>query len=402
MPNAGLDQIYDISYKASQSVSGFNEGNKSLVGIVQNMPPFTSSAIPANSIAYVIPYNNGNLSGETANNGSAQYPKMTNVSLGTMNTFSSSMYNNYTFNSGVVFSVPTMVFKYVPLGWADTKASNFREATQKIVDTTNFASVNASSLAEQSGSFGLPWKAGTTNITGQSFAGTLSAVGTAASHFACSSSLENGDPIPPGSGSYMVPGENGGEDTAFFGFWVKPFEEAPETAATMWCNNNADGGSQNWNPYAGIQVRLEPGGSITISKGDGTGTASTDRVTFNTRWTLVFGSWNFICIRMRVAGGQNNIATTEHYAWGYIPNGRNNAYAWSDGLIYVSGTGGNLKYMQNKEFVVNPGDNGDYFNGEIGHFYIFAEGSAAKQVTNSQRFQMAYSTDSGSYQLYTS
>lgn len=397
MANNSLDDIYDVAYKASASVSGFNAGNKSLTSLCQNMPPFSSSAIPSAAVAnLLIKYNNGNMSGQVPPNGSNTNNVNTNISLGTLSSFSGSFANNYTF--GATYNFPTMFFKYVPEGSSDTKINLYREATQKVVDTTNFQSVNSSANPEQSGSFGLPWKKGTGSFPTPDFAGAITCGGVIGNYWHISSSCENGDPIPPGSGSYMIPNGADGEDTVFIAFWIKP-AEGQEVTKTVWCSNNQAGGGYDWDPYAGIQFQLTSTGNLIISKGDCTGTTSRDRITFTTSWQLSFGVWNLVCIRVTSQG--NNVATGTNYAWGYIPD-RAGDYGWNGaGLSYLNGTGGNICFRGDRELVVNPGDGEEYFTGQIGHWYFFAE-KGNTQVTDSQRFQLQYSTNSGSYELYTS
>tara|TARA_B110000444_G_scaffold261229_1_gene311953 strand:- start:2430 stop:3623 length:1194 start_codon:yes stop_codon:yes gene_type:complete len=397
MANNSLDDIYDVAYKASASVSGFNAGNKSLTSLCQNMPPFSSSAIPSAAIAnLLIKYNNGNMSGQDAPGAAVTSVNNTNISLGTLSSFSGSFANNYTF--GATYNFPTMFFKYVPEGSSDDKIDLYREATQKVVDTTNFQSVNSSANPEQSGSFGLPWKKGSGTFPTPDFAGTLTCGGVSNNYWHISSSCENGDPIPPGSGSYMIPNGADGEDTVFIAFWILP-AEGQEVTKTVWCSNNQSGGNRDWDPYAGIQFQLTSTGNLIISKGDCTGTTSRNRTTFQTNWQLSFGVWNLVCIRVTSAG--SNVATSTNYAWGYIPD-RAGTYGWNGaGLSYLNGTGGNICFRGDRELVVNPGDGEEYFTGQIGHFYFFAE-KGNTQVTDSQRFQLQYSTNSGSHELYTS
>lgn len=411
MPNAGIDEVHDICYKASASVSGFNAGNKSLSSISQNMPPFTSSAIPANSIAYVIPYNNGNMSGESlTGNGTGPQggtgPSGSNYSLGTLSTFTSSFaYNMY--NNTPSYGFPTMMFKFVPTGWADTKPEQYRDCVQKVVDTTNFQSANQSiTVPERSGSstMGLPiQRPSGMALSGQSFGSTIKTAGSSTSYFYVDYRCQNGDIIPAGSGSYKVPSNNiptYGNNNAVFMFWIKPPEEL-EGTTVVWCTNmpNTNIGNSAWNPYSGIQFAVNANLTMRVQRGDGTGTSSSDRTTWTTSFSLNANEWNFVMLRVQVSG--QTVAQQNNQIYVYKDGGR--GFGWSSGLSYSSGTGGACKFMNNGVLVFSPGTNSNYWSGEIGHFYVFWEKTdGATMVTDSHRFQAAYSTDSGSFQLYTS
>jgi hypothetical protein len=408
--STGIDDIHDKCYKPSASVSGFNAGNKSLSSISQNLPPFTSSAIAANSLTYVIAYNNGNMSGESlTGNGTGpqggQGPSQSNYSLGTLSIFTASYANNMV-GSSPSYGFPTMMFKFVPTGWADTKAEQYRDNVQKIVDTTNFQTSNiANTVPERSGSttMGLPINyAGT--ISGQSFGSTIKTSGASSNYFYVDYRCLNGDIIPAGSGSYKIPSNNTstyGNNCAVYAFWIKPPEEI-EGTTVVWCSNmpQTNIGNSSWNPYSGVEFAVNANLTMRIQRGDGTGTASTDRTTWTTRFALNAGQWNFVVLRMQQSGTTVSDFNNQIFVWKNAGRG----FGWeTQGLIYNSGTGGACKYMNNGVLVFSTGAGGNYWGGEIGHFYAFWEGlDNGTQLTESHRIQMAYSTDSGSHQLYTS
>ena len=116
MTQVSLGGLYTQSYKESGSFSfsdpGYNDGNKSLGSLVQQVLPFTSSADPT-SLNAITTYNNGNLSGFNIlqkNGGVVNVNKQTNISLGQISRYSSS-WKPFDPTSAFSATHPQMMFK---------------------------------------------------------------------------------------------------------------------------------------------------------------------------------------------------------------------------------------------------------------------------------------------------
>jgi hypothetical protein len=407
MPPVSLAAVYEEAYKASSSFSSTlrNAGNKSLGNLVQQFLPFTESF--HSTTQNVITMNNGNLSGEYAMEDANYSAKQTNISISDLAKYTAS-WGQWDFNGGSLSLVGySMTYKYVPIGYnyaGSSKIKMKRECVQKLVDVTNYANVNQTSSlpAELSGSFGLPWKSGS-NVAADGDdgnpAGTLGCKGLTTSYYYHEPTTLNGISIPEGSGSYKVP-QNVSDQSVLFMFWVK-VADFPRANTAIWCNSMPQGngsgttGNEAWSPYNGYMCEVSSNGSLIFTRGDGTGTSSTDRRTFTTTFQLNENRWNFVAVRLHSNSQSTGLNFNSAYC--YKLNGR--SYSWSSGLGFTSGTGGAVKYNNRYGMVISPGTNTRYFTGSIGHFYTFWEDNLTKVSVN-KYYQTQYNTNSGSYNLY--
>ena len=377
-------------------------GNKSTSTFIQGVAPYSSSAQGGAINALIIEYNNGILSGEQPPNTSGNnFPAKKNIRFSELTQLTESMRN----------SPPVqMTYKYVPYGFPDTTADMYRECTTKNIDQANYQSINTLTIAELSSSFGMEIIGSGGPQPPFSFGGTISTVGSAASYKYILPSLPNGRTIagtnPGGQSSYKIPdGYSQIESSAIIAFWVF-VEGFPPSETPIWCTDmpQSPPGDELWNPYAGIMVSLTSGGYITVARGDAQGSSSSNRRLYTSQASINPNSWNFIVIRV----SNKNIAATvpENFIWIYKNAGR--GFAWNTAGYTASspaGTGGNIGFTANGGMVYSPGTAGRYFAGQIGHHYFFYEANVGILPTNQLTFdkfeQMAWVTDSGSYQLYT-
>lgn len=410
--------LYKFSGKNDISPT-YSAGNYSLSTLVQAVLPYSSSEMTGVGQAQlVIDCNNGNLSGEDIWGGTVQtgYPKMTDVSMGALSGFSGSTtvpgggWDNYSGST----DFPTMTFKYVAYGWAASNFDLYSECTTKIVDRANYQSVNPNALSEQSYSangsptntaYGLKWENTESLLAQNDFGGTIFTAGTSTSYAVMSPTLGNTQVVPPGSGSFKVP-----QDATFltnpqcvvFAFWIKPNNAYPTNDTMVWCNDG-DKTSSTWN-QSGYACTMTSTGKLQFRRGTG-GSLTGERL-FESVTAVSEGDWNMVIVRL--SSTLNNRGDDRNQFWIYKPS-RRGAYVWFSGFTQDGvGAGNQVGYTNTGEFLISPGFQSRYWNGQIGHFYIFWETDSS--ITNgritdgvgSQMRQMAWVTDSGSDQLYTS
>jgi len=407
MANVSLGSLYELNAKgsSSQAIGGIknNEGNKSLSALVQNVAPFSASNHLYSNEIYQ--FNNGNLSGEPMFGGSSGMVTQRNISLDKMSHFTQSAGEIPWQNSVGGSEFQTMTYKYVPMGWSDTKPISYRECTQKIVDMVNFSSVNQRDIADKSGSFGLPFFSGSNPSYTQDFNGTL-ALGkqsgnnntNAQGWYKHSHRTENGVFIPCGSGSYKIP-EGNGYTSVLFAFWFKQ-PEYPTNYTALWCTGYPNNGQQfnsRWTPYSGFMFQLGPQGGMRIIYGDGGGAGSQDRRSFQLVPTYNENEWTFVCVRSNGFNSTTNSSTN----FSYVYKNQGRGYGWSNGLSFLSGTGGSVRFVSGTEMVFNPGHaSRSFVDTQVGHFYMFWEITGSGVAFNEMQ-QMADVTNSGSYNLYS-
>ena len=164
-----------------------------------------------------------------------------------------------------------------------------------------------------------------------------------------------------GNSGYKV-GANGFGTTCF---WVKPRDNS--SGQTVVLGNNLPVGSVS--AYYGDRFDIATSMRIRNIRGDGTGTSSTDRRTFQSLGTLQQDQWNFVVWQ----GEYNNvtISTSANYFWIY-----NAVSGWQAGATFVSGTGGNKAYQGSSGgslVVSSASNNGRYFDGSVANIYAFNE-----------------------------
>ena len=117
--------------------------------------------------------------------------------------------------------------------------------------------------------------------------------------------------------------------------------------------------------YRGYRMDVTTSNRIRILRGDGGGTSSTNRRTFQSSGTVELSAWNFV-----VWQGKDNsttIGTTSNYM--YIWNIQN---GWQAGASFLSGTGGSLDYQSEDPWTVSPMAAGAReWMGIYGGWYVF-------------------------------
>jgi len=186
--------------------------------------------------------------------------------------------------------------------------------------------------------------------------------------------------VAPGT-SYKHP--NTSNTSATICFWFKPITQA--TARNFfWSDVDAIG---DINPYRGWWFQFNTTGTIGFNRGDGTGTAASDRYSFTS--TAVFdGSgdfWQFAAVL--ISNNENTVTTGTNYFWGYRYDGRSSTWGWVNGASYTSGTGGAMAYSADSGtettncFAINPqGNTSNGLQFDIGHIYVFTGELSTAQV----------------------
>jgi hypothetical protein len=406
------NDLYRYSGKTSASTT-YSGGNRALSTLVQAVLPYSSSEMASAAQAQlVIDYNNGNLSGEqiwAGNTNTNPYPaKTTNISMGALSAFSGSAtvagggWNN---NSGST-DFPTMTFKYVPYGWSYTGGDLYSECTTKIVDLVNYQSVNPNALSEQSYSaggsptgdpYGMKLKQ-TSSFQSQMDFGGLIAVSGALQQGIFIPDLGNGEVVPAGSGSFKVPQNDVTLDhnqSVVFAFWIR-YRVFPTAETFIWGNDLSK--AQGWT-QSGYACAIDSTGRLKWYRGSG-GQISNE-VTWLSSQTLAEDEWCMVFTRL--SSTVKTVGDTTNQCWIYKPGRR--GYQWFSGLGGASSSNNTVGYSHDGRFTFNPHyPSGRHTDCQIGHFYMFWETDNSTQngmVTTNQRLQMDWTTDSGSYQLYT-
>lgn len=177
----------------------------------------------------------------------------------------------------------------------------------------------------------------------------------------------------PGSNSYVQfegIGSNAGYKVGATGFgttcfWVKPRDNS--SGQTVVLGNNLPVGSVS--AYYGDRFDITTAMRIRNIRGDGGGTASSNRRTFQSSGVLQQDQWNFVVWQ----GEYNSVSlgTSANYFWIY-----NQPYGWQAGATFLSGTGGNKAYEGSSggSLVISSASNGGrYFDGSVANIYAFNE-----------------------------
>ena len=141
------------------------------------------------------------------------------------------------------------------------------------------------------------------------------------------------------------------------------FEENSAGQTTVLGNDIPYGGVRR---YYGYRLDVTTGLQIRVLRGDGGGTSSSNRRTFQSTGFIEQFNWNFV-----VWQGEDNTTTIGSnnnymYIW-------NQAYGWQAGASFLSGTGGGLNYAEDP-WMVSPAANGgrEWF-GVYGGWYVFKQ-----------------------------
>lgn len=208
--------------------------------------------------------------------------------------------------------------------------------------------------------------------TGGDFSGTLSFDGT--NDYSYFQGLNSGVAYKQNPSGYMT-----------LVFWVKP--QFPAAQTTMIHTDLT--AYNNISPYKGFNINLRDDGKLRPLRGDGDGTASSDRRTFETTWTLDENEWNMVALML--SNSSNTASSSANYAYKKAAAGN------AEGLNFLSGTGGALSFDSGSgatdAFYLSSAVNGRYFTGQLGHIWVFAERLTSSDITE------IYNATSGFYGL---
>lgn len=118
--------------------------------------------------------------------------------------------------------------------------------------------------------------------------------------------------------------------------------------------------------YTGYRIDVTTGFQIRVLRGDGGGTSSTNRRTFQSTGTVEQFNWNFV-----VWQGEDNtttIGTSNNYMYIWTPS-----FGWQAGATFLSGGGGPVAYTE-VPWIVSPAANGGReWQGIYGGWYVFKQ-----------------------------
>jgi len=198
---------------------------------------------------------------------------------------------------------------------------------------------------------------GFANGTGLTFNNNGASQGEKWWEFDGGSSQAQFDTVSSGVGYKVAP-----SGTGVIGFWIYPQDNS--SGQTTVLGNDIPYGSVS--AYRGYRFDITTSMKMRIIRGDGQGTASGDRRTFESSGTMTQDQWNFVAFQ----GVYNSttISTSANYFWIY----RKSSNTWSNGGSFLSGTGGNTAYSSGDPLSISSsGNGGRYFQGSIGGIYAF-------------------------------
>lgn len=136
--------------------------------------------------------------------------------------------------------------------------------------------------------------------------------------------------------------------------------------------------------YRGYRFAIATSFRVRVVRGDGGGTSSTNRRTFESNFTVAQNEWNFF-----VWQGEYNsitIGTANNYMYGW-----NQLTGWQGGTTFLSGAGGNLSYTNTQKWIFSPAANGGrYFDGDIGGWYVFDKTISASNLQRLRDYTKPY------------
>jgi len=166
-------------------------------------------------------------------------------------------------------------------------------------------------------------------------------------------------------------------------FWIKA-EELPDLSTNFLTTDLT--GLANNSPYKGFHINLTSTGQIRPVRGDGTGSASSDRRSFGTTWTLRAGTWQLCAFIL--SNSVNTASSSTNWAYTFYSG------AQASGMTFLSGTGGAMSFDSGSGSVdalyLSTGAQGRYFNGQIGHAWVFAEALSEEDLTTLHESTSSY------------
>jgi len=166
-------------------------------------------------------------------------------------------------------------------------------------------------------------------------------------------------------------------------FWIK-VESLPSNN-TNFLTTDATGQGNN-SPYKGFHFNLRPDGQIRPVRGDGTGSGSGDRRSFGTSWTLQTGRWQLCAFIL--SNSVNSASSSTNWAYTFYNGGQ------ASGMTFLSGSGGAMSFDSGSGSVdalyLSMGQNSRYFNGQIGHMWVFDEALSEEDITTLNESTLSY------------
>ena len=154
-------------------------------------------------------------------------------------------------------------------------------------------------------------------------------------------------------------------------FWFRPNYRGNPGSATDVIGTNQPVGSLS--AYRGYRFVYQTDRQLRVLRGDGGGTSSTNRRTFETSATLRDGEWNFIAWQGYDNSTSLGIAYNYFWTWNSIDD-------WSNGVSFLSGAGGGLAYNNTDGMAISGHPNSVYFNGDIGGIWVFDQSISTADI----------------------
>jgi hypothetical protein len=121
-------------------------------------------------------------------------------------------------------------------------------------------------------------------------------------------------------------------------------------------------------------------------RGDGTGSSSSDRRSFGTNFTLQPGRWQLCAFIL--SNSVNTASSTTNWAYTLYSGGQ------ASGMSFLSGSGGSMSFDSGSGSVdalyLSMGQNSRYFNGQIGHAWVFAEAISEDNISTLHESTSSY------------
>ena len=147
--------------------------------------------------------------------------------------------------------------------------------------------------------------------------------------------------------------------------WIKPGNPPPGQTTIIGTEIQGPGTVP---AFLGYRMDINPSANkLRVIKGDGGGTGSGNRRTFESTGVLEDFEWNFVAF----IGNNNNttIGSTNNFFYTWSPN-----FGWVAGARFVSGTGGAVSYTGlNPMLIASGANNNRYWEGEFAAFWVFGD-----------------------------
>ncbi len=166
-------------------------------------------------------------------------------------------------------------------------------------------------------------------------------------------------------------------------FWIK-VEELPSSNTNFLTTDATSQGNNS--PYKGFHFNLRPDGQIRPVRGDGTGSGSGDRRSFGTSFRLQTGRWQLCAFIL--SNSVNSASSSTNWAYTFFNGGD------ASGMTFLSGSGGAMSFDSGSgstdALYLSMGQNSRYFNGQIGHAWVFDEALSTDDLTTLSEATITY------------